>query len=73
MASRRLVLPAALNPVIRLIDGENNRLARLILRKFSISSDCSPILAVADNESGDDRVIRDREYENNYRRIGMTT
>ena len=73
MASSRLVLPAALSPVIRLIEGENDRLARLILRKFSISSDCSPIVAVADNESGDDRVVRGSEYVKNYRRIGMTT
>jgi len=57
MASRRLVLPAALGPVIRLSEGENDRQARLILRKSAISSDSRPAMAVASEESGDDRIV----------------
>jgi len=73
MASRRLVLPAALGPVIRLSEGENDRQARLILRKLSISSDSRPVTAVANDESGDDRIVGYGDYKNDYRRMGMTT
>ena len=57
-----LVFPAALGPVIRFIDGENGRLALLILRKLPISSDSSPA-AVANNESGDGRMVRYGDYK----------
>ena len=73
MDSRRLVLPAALGPVIRLIEGENDRQACLILRKLSISSDSRPVTAVAADESGDARMVGDGESKNDYRRMGMTT
>jgi hypothetical protein len=73
MASSRLVLPAALGPVIRLIEGENDRQACLILRKLSISSDSRPVMAVADGGSGDGRIVGYGDDKNGYRRMGMTT
>ena len=46
MASRRLVLPAALAPEMKLTEGENSNLAHSIFRKFSISSDSSLLSGV---------------------------
>ena len=73
MASSRLVLPAALGPVIRLIEGENDRQACLILRKLSISSESRPVMAVVDDGSGDGRIVGYGDDKNDYRRMGMTT
>ena len=73
MDSRRLVLPAALGPVIRLIEGENDRQACLILRKLSISSDSRPVMAVADGGSGDGRIVGYGDDKDDHRRMGITT